>query len=228
MKRALVLMLVLAACSRGNPEGAFLSNAIPMEVKKEGDKYGVKLAGDVLLMGTLEGHVISAKMKDKDVTVEYSDDWAKATVRDGVLARDFTRVPEAELKARIEEEKKRLGDEKKKRAQEEDEHKKDLAAARALLAKGKYTEAKDAFQALATKAPDFQTEVVQKAVQLATQEMGDQQRLEVAEAQLARGDVDAAEKTLLQTNPETLQATRRGALLDKVKAAKGGKPAKKK
>jgi hypothetical protein len=228
MKRAsLVAVLVLTACSRGNPEGAFLSNAIPMEVKKEGEKFAVKLNSDVLLMGQLDGHVISAKLNEKEVTVEYSDDWNKVTVRDGVLAREFTRVPEAELKTRIEQERVRLMEEKAKRQVDLDASKKQLAAAKQLLANGKYTEAKEAFEALATRAPEYETEQVQKGIRLSTSEMQEQQRLEVAQAQIDRGDLDSAEKTLLQVDPQTLQATRRGALMDKMKAAKG-KPSKKK
>jgi hypothetical protein len=193
-----------------------------MEVKKqEGGRYSVSITEDVQLSGALKGHIISATLKDKAVTVEFAEDWNKVTVRDGVLARDFTRVPVAELATRIEQYKQQRKEEKKRKQAEAEENGKLLAAARGLLTKGKYAEARAAFENLAVKAPEHEPQVVAENIKVSAREAADQQRLEVAEQQLGRGEVAAAEQTLSQTSPETLQATRRGALLDKVKAAKG-------
>lgn len=157
----LAMALLAAGCSKGGPEGAFLSNAIPLEVKKEGEKYAITIAEDIQFLGTLEKRVISAKHNGKDYTVEYDETWNKATLKDGVLAREFARVPPEDLPARMDAARAELKAEKKRLKEEQAKNEKRLKDAEALLAKGKKEEARAAFQALATEAPDYEAKKVQ-------------------------------------------------------------------
>jgi hypothetical protein len=157
----LAVVLLATGCNKAGPEGAFLSNAIPLEVKKDGEKYAITIAEDIQFLGTLEKRVLSAKHNGKDYTLEFDEQWAKATLKDGVLAREFTRVPPEDLPARIDAAKAELKAEKKKLKEEQAKNEKRLKEAEALLAKGKKDEARAALQALATEAPDYEAKKVQ-------------------------------------------------------------------
>lgn len=178
-----LLALAWLGCSKGSPEGTYLSSAIPMEVKRqEGDRFAVTLNEDVQFSGTLEGRVLAAKLSGKDLTVEFDEAWNKATVRDGVLAREFTRVPPEELTARIEQAKFERAEEKKARKAEEERNEKRLREAEQLLAKKKYAEAKTALEGLAAEAPDFRSkDVQQKLLDAASRLAEEEQRADAGE-----------------------------------------------
>lgn len=108
-----VLALALGGCSKGSPEGTYLSESVPLEVKKEGDAFSVTLAGDLQMTATRDGRVLTADHNGKTVTVEFDEAWNEATVKEGVLARVFTRVPPEELAARLEAAKAKDAEEKK-------------------------------------------------------------------------------------------------------------------
>jgi hypothetical protein len=163
MKRVLLTwVLVLGGCSKGGPEGTYLSNVIPLEVKKQqGESYAIALAGDLQFLGALKERTIAAKHNGKDLTLEFDEAWNKVTLRDGVLAREFTRVPPEELSARIEQARALQADEKKRLKTDGAKNAKRLKEAEALLAKGKHAEAQAAFEALAAEAPDYEAKQVQ-------------------------------------------------------------------
>jgi hypothetical protein len=158
----LTLAVLLSGCSKGGAEGTYLSNVIPLEVKKqEGERYAITLAGDLEFLGTLEGRTLSARHNGKDLTLEFDEAWNKVTLRDGVLAREFSRVPPDELAARIDAARAQSKEDKKRLKADAEKNGKRLKEAEALLAKGKSAEARAAFEILAAEAPDFEAKQVQ-------------------------------------------------------------------
>ena len=220
---ALVLLVALsscAACARGSPEGAYLSETLPLEVKRQkGEVYSVTVGEDLLFLTRRTGHVLAPE-DGKTVTIEFDDAWQTATLRDVFLKREFFRVPAHELDQRIDQARQREEEAAERALFEMQVNHRHLTLARQLLADGKYAECKSAFEALAERAPNFERDLVQGYIRTANDEIAEQARLQRAETQLKLGELAAAEATLAATNPETLQAMRRGELLDRLKAAK--------
>jgi hypothetical protein len=221
LKRALFLLVALTGCARGGPEGAFLSETLPLEVKRQkGEVYSVTVGEDLLFLTRRTGHVL-APDDGKTVTIEFDEAWQTATLRDVFLKRDFFRVPLHELDQRIEQARQREEEAAERALFETQVNQRHFSLAKQLLADGQYQDSVSAFQALAERAPDYEREAVQNYIRMATDELADEARLQRAEKQLDKGQLDAAEATLAGTNPETLQAMRRGELLDRLKAARG-------